>query len=266
MPFSLFIISNIILHSHMLPSFKRHQNTSQMLSGHKHPEQKSRGCWGSYPVPASTAFSKFSIIWTWGRKKMVKRGGRLDRQADIRTWQRQPERKTEKRETRGEKGCVQDSLHPSECQGLCWAQWHPRPLFSSQAPLPLLPCYTSLTLPSPKTHRPSKIRDAQVGPSLGWQWQGDVPQSNRVRNRLKKREHEKIAMGRRKGRERERQGDAETRMNLSGKPFSHYKVNLLGAGMGKVWEGYLPTLLHLRWGQTPWEVQWGPFLCPLLCN
>lgn len=262
MPFSLFIISNIILHSHMLPSFKRHQNTSQMLSGHKHPEQKSRGCWGSYPVPASTAFSKFSIIWTWGRKKMVKRGGRLDRQADIRTWQRQPERK--RRERHGERkgvsktaftqvsarGCaglngIQDLFLPPKHHSLC-----------SPATLPSL-------FPPPKHIGPLKFGMPKLDPA----WDGsdkETFQSNRVRNRLKKREHEKIDMGRRKGRERE--GDAETRMNLSGKPFSHYKVNLLGAGMGKVWEGCLPTLLHLRWGQAPWEVQWGPFLCPLLCN
>lgn len=81
---------------------------------------------------------------------------------------------------------IQDLFFPPKHHSLC-----------SPATLPSL-------FPPPKHIGPLRFGMPKLDPA--WEVSDkemSVPQSNRVRNRLKKREHEKIAMGRRKGRERE---------------------------------------------------------------
>lgn len=74
-----------------------HQRTSQMLLETNIPNKRRKNCWVAYPVPASTAFPKFSIIWTQGRKKNGKER-RLVGQTDLKVRWRARKRRDRLRE------------------------------------------------------------------------------------------------------------------------------------------------------------------------
>lgn len=102
---SLFVIADIILLQPYLFSFPKAPvcfSDVWALTVLK----KSGSFWVAYLIPASTGFfSKFSIIWTWGRKNGKGRED-LERQTRDKS-QRQPERKTEEEtDTRRERSSV----------------------------------------------------------------------------------------------------------------------------------------------------------------
>jgi hypothetical protein len=62
------VVPTLVLRAIYCLPLKGPKRASQMVSGHKHPQQNSSCCWLLYLVPASTGFFKLSITWTWGRK------------------------------------------------------------------------------------------------------------------------------------------------------------------------------------------------------